>query len=326
MADATANALPANTVRLGISACLLGRQVRFDGGHKRDAFLVDALGRFVEWVPVCPEEEAGFGTPREAMRLVRTGGEIRLVTVRSQRDLTSELRAHAAARLSELAGRDLDGFVLKKDSPSCGLTRVKVYEDGGVPTRSGRGMFAEELCGRFALLPVEEEGRLCDPAIREHFVERVFAYRRLRRLFAPRLRARELVRFHTIHKLVLLAHAPEMAAELGRLVAQVRDSVVAPLARDYAQAFMTTLAKVASRGRHCNVLQHMVGYLRTLLPAEARHDVNSAIADYAAGFVPLAIPLRLIAHYTARHRIQYLADQVYLDPYPKELMLRNHVR
>jgi uncharacterized protein YbbK (DUF523 family)/uncharacterized protein YbgA (DUF1722 family) len=316
MADATVNAMHVNTVRLGISACLLGRPVRFDGGHKRDAFLVDALGRFVEWVPVCPEEEAGLGTPREAMRLVRTGAKICLVTLRSNRDLTSELRAHANARVSELTGRDLDGFVLKKDSPSCGLTRVKVYERG-IPTRSGRGLFAEELCGRFPLLPVEDEGRLRDPAIREHFLERVFAYSRLRRLFASRLRARNLVRFHSTHKLLLLAHAPDITAQLGRLVAQVRDSAAAPLARDYAHAFMATLGRAASRGRHRNVLDHTVGYLREFLSAEARTDVHSAIADYGAGFVPLAVPLRLIAHYAALHRIQYISNQVYLDPFRK---------
>ena len=310
-------------VRLGVSACLLGEHVRFDGGHKRDPFLTESLGRFVEWVPVCPEEEAGFGTPREAMRLVRAAdSEVRLRTVRSQRDLTSELRAHSVARACALAAADLDGFVLKKDSPSCGLTRVKVYDPNGVATRSGRGLFADALCTRLPLLPVEEEGRLHDPAIREHFIERVFAYRRLRGVLVRGVHVSELVRFHTRHKLQLLAHSPTMYAELGRMVARGRDA--AALASEYGNRFMAALAVPTTRGRHSNVLQHMAGYLRELLSREARNDVANAISEYQNALVPLVTPLRVIAHYTTVHQVRYLAEQVYLDPYPKELMLRNH--
>jgi uncharacterized protein YbgA (DUF1722 family)/uncharacterized protein YbbK (DUF523 family) len=310
-------------VRLGVSACLLGEHVRFDGGHKRDPFLTESLGRFVEWVPVCPEEEAGFGTPREAMRLVRAAdSEVRLRTVRSQRDLTGELRAHSVARACALAAADLDGFVLKKDSPSCGLTRVKVYDPNGVATRSGRGLFADALCTRLPLLPVEEEGRLHDPAIREHFIERVFAYRRLRGVLVRGVHVSELVRFHTRHKLQLLAHSPTMYAELGRMVARGRDA--AALASEYGNRFMAALAVPTTRGRHSNVLQHMAGYLRELLSREARNDVANAISEYQNALVPLVTPLRVIAHYTTVHQVRYLAEQVYLDPYPKELMLRNH--
>ena len=313
-------------LRIGVSACLLGQRVRFDGGHKRDPFLADALGRFVEWVQVCPEEGAGFGTPREAMRLVQTEAGIRLLTVRSRRDLTGELSAHSASQVSQLAALDLDGFVLKKDSPSCGLTRVKVYTEHGGPTRSGRGLFAQALCARLPLLPVEEEGRLCDPPIRENFVERLFAYRRLRGLLTtPQLRTRDVVQFHARHKLLLLAHAPAAYAELGRLVAGVRDGALAAVAAGYGEIFMRALTTIATRGRHSNVLRHMAGYLRELLVDDARRDVATAIDDYQGGLIPLVVPVRLIAHYAKLHEVRYLCEQFYLDPHPKELMLRNHV-
>jgi uncharacterized protein YbgA (DUF1722 family)/uncharacterized protein YbbK (DUF523 family) len=312
-------------LRLGVSACLLGRPVRFDGGHKRDAFLTEALARFVEYVPVCPEEEAGLGTPREAMRLVQEGGGSRLVAVRSRRDLTDTLTRFAAARVPELAALRLDGFVLKKDSPSCGLTRVKVYSERGVPARTGRGLFAEALCDGHPTLPVEEEGRLCDPAIRENFIERIYAFRRVRHLFEGRARIGDVVQFHTRHKLQLLAHSPARCVELGRMVANARATVPERLAVEYGRAFMATLTRVVTRARHVNVLQHIAGYFRRVLSAAARRDLAGVIADYQRGLLPLIVPMRLIEHYAHLHEIRYLCGQVYLNPYPHELMLRNHV-
>jgi uncharacterized protein YbgA (DUF1722 family)/uncharacterized protein YbbK (DUF523 family) len=312
-------------VRLGVSACLLGAQVRFDGGHKRDGFLTGTFDRFVEWVPLCPEEEAGFGTPREAMRLVTTADGVRLLTVRTARDVTAPMRTTAAALVERLAAAELDGYVLKKDSPSCGLQRVKVYDHHGSPARSGRGLFAEALCATLPLLPVEEEGRLGDPRLRENFIERVFAYRRLKALHAGPRRAADLMRFHARHKLLLLAHSPSHYATLGRLVAGVRGRITPALAGDYDRGFMQALAVPASRGRHANVLQHMMGYLRDRVTTEVRHDLSVAIADYRQGLVPLVVPVTLVAHHVRQQRIDYLLDQVYLQPHPKELMLRNHV-
>jgi uncharacterized protein YbgA (DUF1722 family)/uncharacterized protein YbbK (DUF523 family) len=319
--------LPADElrVRLGISACLLGQPVRFDGGHKRDPFLTTALERFVEWVPVCPEEEAGLGTPREAMRLVRRDNGIRLLTVRSRRDLTDELTACAADRVPQLASLGLDGFVLKKDSPSCGLTRTKVYSEGGVAARTGRGLFADALCSALPMLPVEEEGRLCDPAIREHFIERAYAHHRLRRLIECRPSVGDLVLFHTRHKLLLLAHAPARYAELGCLVARARSKPLERVTADYANAFMAALATAVTRGRHVNVLQHVIGYFRGALSRAARRDLAAVIAAYRRGKVPLVVPLRLVTHYASLHDVQYLRAQVYFDPYPDDLMLRNYV-
>jgi uncharacterized protein YbgA (DUF1722 family)/uncharacterized protein YbbK (DUF523 family) len=312
-------------VRLGVSACLLGHAVRFDGGHKRNDFLTGTLDRYVEWVPVCPEEDAGFGTPREPMRLVQHGEDVRLVTVRSGRDVTDVLTRWAAARVPAFAALDLDGYVLKKDSPSCGLRRVKVYPEpsAGVPSRNGRGLFASALCASLALLPIEEEGRLSDPAIREHFIEQVYAHHRLRRQLRARPSPGTLVDFHTRHKLQLLAHSPAKYAELGRLVASAGPKATVEMVAEYGRVFMKALSTTATRGRHANVLQHAVGYFRDSLTGAARQDLASAIGDYQRALVPLAVPLRLIAHYARLHGVSYLTRQAYFDPYPAELVLRN---
>jgi uncharacterized protein YbgA (DUF1722 family)/uncharacterized protein YbbK (DUF523 family) len=316
---------PLRPVRLGISACLLGEQVRFDGGHKRDAFLTETFGRFVEWVPVCPEDECGFGTPREAMRLVRIEQGVRLLTVQTGIDLTASLERYSRSRVVALAREGLSGYVLKKDSPSCGLERVKVYDRRGSPARSGRGLFAAALVEAFPHLPVEEEGRLADPRLRDNFVERVFAYWRVRGLFAARWTLGDLVRFHSAHKVLLLAHAPEAYRRLGRLVAGARDMSRRDLERCYVEGFMQALAQLATTRRHTNALQHMAGYLKGRLDQASRRELAEMITDYRCGLVPLVVPLTLIRHHVRTLDVTYLAGQTYLEPHPKELMLRNHV-
>jgi uncharacterized protein YbgA (DUF1722 family)/uncharacterized protein YbbK (DUF523 family) len=316
--------------RIGISACLLGDPVRFDAGHKRDGFLVETFGPYVEWIKVCPEVEAGFGTPRDPMRLVagasgsRTGDGVRLIVIKTGEDVTTTLRDYSLARADELAAANLSGYILKKDSPSCGMARVKVYR-GGVAERTGRGLFADALLSRLPNLPVEEEGRLSDPRLRENFIERVFAYRRLRALFDRRWRIADLVRFHTAHKLTLMAHAPAAYARLGRLVAGAATHPRAALASAYETQFMQALAKVATPKRHANVLQHMLGYFKTSLDADARAELLALIEDHRAGRVPLVVPMTLMRHHVRRRQVAYLAGQSYLDPHPRELSLRNHV-
>jgi uncharacterized protein YbgA (DUF1722 family)/uncharacterized protein YbbK (DUF523 family) len=312
-------------IRIGISACLLGQQVRFDGGHKRDAFLTETFGRFVEWVPVCPEVECGFGTPREAMRLVRVEDGVRLLTIKTGIDLTAPMERFSRSRVSALAREDLSGYVLKKDSPSCGLERVKVYDRYGTPARGGRGLFAAALVEAFPHLPVEEEGRLADPRLRDNFVERVFAYWRLRGLFAARWTVGDLVRFHTAHKLLLLAHAPGADRQLGRLVAGARGVSRRDLEQRYVDGFMRVLEQMATARRHTNVLQHMAGYFKDRLDAASKRELAEAIADYRRGLVPLVVPLTLLRHHVRMLDVTYLAGQTYLQPHPKELMLRNHV-
>ena len=312
-------------LRIGISACLLGQEVRFDGGHKRDAFLTKVLGPYVEYVPVCPEVEMGLGTPRETLRLVRQPAGLRMVTTRTGTDHTDGMQRWSKKRLTELEHEDLSGYVLKKDSPSCGMERVKTYGAGMMPARDGRGIFASALLERYPLLPVEEEGRLSDPTLRENFIERIFAYRRLRDFFGGRWTPGALVAFHTAHKMSLLSHSTSAYTELGRLVAKAGSLPRAELRRGYEMLFMQTLAKPATRARHTNVLHHMAGHLKKPLDADSRAELASCIDDYRRGLVPLVVPLTLVRHYVRVHQVSYLAGQVYLEPHPRELMLRNHV-
>jgi uncharacterized protein YbgA (DUF1722 family)/uncharacterized protein YbbK (DUF523 family) len=312
-------------VRVGISSCLLGEAVRFDGGHKHDRFLTDQLGPFVEWVPVCPELELGMGVPREAVNLRRDGDRLRMVGTQSGRDWTEAMEAFAARRVRALAKLELCGYVLKKDSPSCGMERVRVREPSGLARRDGRGLFAAALLAAEPALPVEEEGRLNDAVLRENWIERVFAYRRLRSLLAGRFSVGRLVAFHTAHKLQLLAHSTEAYRRLGRLVAGAKRAERAALERRYALEFMAALAVRATPRRHVNVLEHCLGHFRGRLDAGARAALARQIADYRSGLVPLVVPLTLLRHYVERLGIGYLAGQVYLEPHPKELMLRNHV-
>jgi uncharacterized protein YbgA (DUF1722 family)/uncharacterized protein YbbK (DUF523 family) len=312
-------------IRIGVSACLLGQEVRFDGGHKRDSFIVDTLGRFVEFVPVCPEFEIGLGVPRETLRLEHIGDELRMVANKSGRDLTAQMNRFAARRTAALAHEDLCGYVLKKDSPSCGMERVRVFNASGMPRRDGVGLFAAALIARFPNLPIEEEGRLNDPRLRENFVERVFAYHRLRSFFSANWTVGGLVHFHTAHKLLLMAHSPEAYAELGRLVADAKDVGRSELRERYESDFMSVLQKLATPARHTNVLHHMMGYLREHLDQVSRAELLQQIEDYRLGLVPLVVPLTLIRHHVNHFGIAYLQGQVYLEPHPKELMLRNHV-
>jgi uncharacterized protein YbgA (DUF1722 family)/uncharacterized protein YbbK (DUF523 family) len=312
-------------IRIGISACLLGERVRFDGGHKRDAVLAETFGRFVEWVPVCPEVECGFGTPRESMRLVRAGTDVRLLTVKTATDLTASLKAFSRSRVAALGREELSGFVLKKDSPSCGLARVKVYGGHGVPARDGRGVFAAELVDANPHLPIEEEGRLADPRLRDNFVERVFAYWRLRGLFAARWTVGDLVRFHTAHKLLLLAHSTDAYRHLGRLVAAARRIRRRDVEQRYVERFMQALVQLATSLRHANVLQHMAGYFKDRLDAASKRELAETIDDYRRGLVPLVVPITLVRHHVRMLDVTYLTAQTYLEPHPKELMLRNHV-
>lgn len=322
---ARAESRPDRPVRVGVSTCLLGQPVRWDGGHRKDGFLIHHLGKFVEWVPVCPEVEVGLGVPRPPVRLLRAGDGVRMVETDSGRDHTRAMQGYARGRVAALARMDLCGYVLKRDSPSCGMERVKVHRPKGMPVRDGTGLFAERLLRVLPHLPVEEEGRLNDPVLRENFVERVFAYRRLRNLFEGRWSRGAAVAFHTAHKLQLMAHCPQSYQKMGRLVASIRRLPPVRFRDRYVADFMTALRRRATPGRNANVLQHMAGYLRDGLDAESRGELADAIHDYRKGLTPLVVPLTLIRHHARRLRVEYLLGQVYLDPHPKELMLRNHV-
>jgi len=312
-------------IKIGASACLLGEEVRYDGGHKRDAFVTDTLGRYVTWVPVCPEIEIGLGTPREAIRLQGDPKAPRLVGTKTGVDLTRRMTDYARARARALAGLGLSGYVLKRASPSCGMERVTVYSDDGMPGRMGRGLFASALLDALPVLPVEEEGRLTDPRLRESFITRVFAHRRLAALREEGGRPGELVAFHTAHKYLLLAHSPRHYGALGRLVAGRPAGTRMRRLDAYAEQFMTALGVMATTKKHVNVLQHLMGFFKERIAASEKRELLGLIDDYAKGLVPLVVPITLVNHYAARFDLAYLRDQVYLGPHPKELMLLNHV-
>jgi uncharacterized protein YbgA (DUF1722 family)/uncharacterized protein YbbK (DUF523 family) len=311
--------------KLGISACLLGQKVRFDGGHKRERFLTDLFGRFVDWIPICPEIEAGMGVPRESVRLVGTSADPNMIAEKSGRDWTAAMNQFAAKRLRGLAAANLSGYVFKKNSPSCGMERVKVYSSKGMPERQGRGLFAAAVMKHWPFLPVEEEGRLNDLKLRENFIERVFAYHRWQQAIAGRKSLAALVRFHTSHKYLLLAHSQPHYRRLGRLVATAKQKSLGAVYDAYGRMFMQALAVHATEKTHANVLDHLMGYFSKQLTAAEREELVQLISDFRHQLIPLIAPITMIRHYTKKYRVEYLLGQVYLEPNPKELMLRNHV-
>lgn len=316
--------IAAPTIRIGVSSCIIGEKVRYDGGHSRQRYLTDVLGAFVEYVPVCPEVEVGMDIPRPTIRLVDRPDGVHLVDPKNDIDWTSAMNRYSLQRSSDLAGEDLCGYILKKDSPTCGLERVRVYADESV-RKDGQGLFATALTARFPFLPIEEDGRLNDANIRENFIERVFAYARLKDVFKPRWTPGDVVAFHTREKLLLRAHDETMYRELGRLVATVSRIPRAAFADQYQELFMRTMARRATVAKHCNVLQHMVGFLRRVDDQAGRVEMTEAIEDYRAGLVPLVVPTTLIRHLARRHGQTVFMESSYLTPHPKELMLRNHV-
>lgn len=310
-------------IRMGISTCLLGEKVRYDGQHKHDPYLTGTLGRFFEWVPVCPEVECGLSIPREAMRLVGDPDHPRLVTQKTGIDHTDRMQVWARKRLRELEPLGLHGYVFKRASPSSGLERVKVYDPaGGLPRKVGVGLWARAFTEHFPLLPVEEEGRLHDPTLRENFIERVFALKSFRETLARGRTRANLVDFHARHKLLLMAHAPEKLRTLGRLVARAKELPTGELFERYQALFLETLAVHATVRKHVNVLQHMLGYFKQQLDADEKAELLEAIAQYHAELVPLVVPLTLLKHHIRKHGEPYLAAQVYLSPHPVELRLR----
>ena len=312
-------------IQIGISACLLGQKVRFDGGHKHDRYLTDTLGQYFQWVSVCPEVEVGLPTPRPTLRLESIDDEIRMVMPKEDRDLTQDMRRYAKSRVAALAKEELSGYLLKKSSPSCGMERVKVYKGKSPSSKRGRGLFAEALMTRLPNLPVEEEGRLHDPRLRENWVTRVFAYHRLRSVWRKRWTVGDLVRFHTAQKFLLLAHSPQDYRELGRLVAAAKTYSRQELRETYETQLMSGLSRIATQAKNTNVLEHILGFFKKDLDKSARQELLGHIRDYRRGLVPLVVPLTLITHYVRLLEVEYLKDQVYLNPHPRELALRNHV-
>ena len=312
-------------IRLGVSACLLGENVRYDGGHKLDRYLTETLGVYVEWVPVCPEVECGLPIPRESLRLVGDPESPRLVTTRTRQDMTERMTRWARKRLRELEGERLCGFVFKANSPSSGMERVRVYDANGIPRKVGSGVFARAFMEHYPTLPVEEEGRLRDPALRENFIERIFVYKRWQETVATGKALGRLVSFHTRHKLLLLSHSPEKHRELGKLVAAARTMPAQDLFERYERLLMQALRVKATVRKHVNVLHHLMGYFKRNLSADEKQELLEVIDDYRKEYVPLVVPITLFNHYVRKYDQPYLKEQHYLRPHPAELKLRNHV-
>lgn len=312
-------------IRVGVSTCLLGQKVRFDAGHKRDKFVTDTLSPYVQFVPVCPEVEIGMGIPREPVRLVGDPADPRMVGVRSGEDWTARMNTYAKRQARKLAGAGLSGYILKKDSPSCGMERVKVYGESGMAERKGIGLFADALMKHLPLLPVEEEGRLNDLHLRENFIERIFACHRLQSLFVGRTSRKAAVEFHTVHKYLIMAHSPRHYQLLGQLVAKVAEFTPTAFREMYGASFMEAMKIKSTANKHTNVLHHIMGYLKKYLSADEKQYLLDTIIDYKNGLVPLIVPITLIKQYINKFKITYIANQYYLNPHPKELMLRNHV-
>jgi uncharacterized protein YbgA (DUF1722 family)/uncharacterized protein YbbK (DUF523 family) len=312
-------------IKLGVSSCLLGERVRYDGGDKRDRFLTDTLGAYVDWVLVCPEVESGLSVPREAMHLVGDVEAPRLVTIRTGVDHTSRMRQWAKKKVTSLAAEDLCGFVFKSRSPSSGMRGVKIYSPEGIPISTGSGIFAKAFQDRFPLLPVEDEGRLHNPGLRENFIERVFVYKRWQEFMASDRTIGRLVSFHTSHKLLVMAHSPKHYSALGRLVADPKQYKREELFEQYCAILMEGLQLLATVRKNTNVLQHMAGYLKQQLSPDEKKELQDVIANYHQELVPLIVPITLLQHYVRKYNAGYLKQQAYLNPHPLELMLRNHV-
>ncbi len=312
-------------IKLGISTCLLGEPVRYDGGHKLDRFLRDTLGKYVDYLPVCPEVECGLGTPRESMHLEGEPGALRLVTTRTKVDHTDRMLAWSRERVKEIEAEALHGFIFKSNSPSSGMERIRVLDRKGIPHKTGVGIFAGVFMQHFPLLPVEDEGRLHDPALRENFIERIFVLARWRDMLKQGRKVSGLIKFHSRHKLQIMAHSPGHAGQIGKMVARAKEIPSLELFEQYEKMLMESLRLKATVRKNTNVLQHSMGYFKKVLTAGEKLELAELIENYRKGYLPLIVPLVLLQHYVRKYDQPYLEEQFYLDPLPIELQLRNHV-
>jgi len=312
-------------IRLGISSCLLGYKVRYDGDDKLEHFLTDTIGQYVEWVPVCPEVESGLSVPREAMRLVGAVDDPRLVTIRTGVDHTDRIKTWASKKMTYLNGLDLCGFVFKSRSPSSGMRGVKVSIETGKISTTGSGIFAKAFLDHFPHLPAEDEERLHDPSIRENFIERVFVYQRWQDYRRQDGSLGGLIAFHTGHKYLIMAHSQKHSIALGKMVAGAKSGSRKEILDRYIATLMAGLSLIATVKKNTNVLQHMAGYFKKSLCADEKKELESSIGNYHDHLVPLIVPITLLKHFVRKYQVAYLAGQIYLSPHPLEIMLRNHV-
>lgn len=310
-------------LKIGVSSCLLGNEVRFDGGHKHDRYITGTLSNYFTFVPVCPEVECGLSIPREAMRLTGDPENPTLVTNKTGIDHTERMKNWAQKKVIQLERENLCGFIFKNRSPSSGMERVKVYDQNNVPRAIGVGLFAKAFMTHFPLLPVEEEGRMHDILLRENFIESIFVYRRWRDVMAsPSSGA--LVNFHTRHKLLLMAHSEKHCRAMGKMVAQAGSRDTDELISEYQESLMAAMRLKPTLKKHVNVLMHMMGYFKKQISTDEKQELLTVLDQFRQGIVPLIVPITLLNHYIRKYDEPYLATQYYLNPHPAELKLRNH--
>ena len=310
--------------RIAVSACLMGIEVRYNGGHKESRLCSRILSEYFDFIPLCPEAAIGLGIPREPIRLVGDPQRPRAVgSVHSETDVTQALADYGNRMAGELT--DICGYIYMQKSPSCGLERVKVYQEGGRPAEDGRGIYAQAFCAQHPDLPVEEDGRLNDAVLRENFLTRVFAYAAWQELRQAGLTRRGLTEFHARYKYLLMAHNPSQYKVLGHLLGSMGKADAETVGPGYFSQLMAALKKCATRRTHTNVLQHLSGYLKQTLSADDKQEMLQVIGQYHQGIVPLVVPLTLIKHHFRQHPDPYIARQVYLQPHPENLSLRNAI-
>jgi len=313
-----------NKIIIGTSSCLMGSPVRHDGSHKRDRFLTDILSEYFDFQPFCPETSIGLGIPRPAIRLVKQNDVIHLVESGNPENDYTDTMTDVSARYSSGLSH-LSGYILKSKSPSCGMERVSLYNDKGHAEKKGVGLFASELMKANPHLPVEEEGRLHDARIRENFIERVFAYHRWREMVDNDFTVNGLMNFHKQHKFILLAHNEAIYRKIGKLVAGANADNLDNTARAYINSFTEAMKHFATRKRHVNVLQHCMGFIKQQLDSDDKNELLGLFEKYVRGEVPLIVPITLLKHHFRKNPDEYIVEQLYMNPYPEELMLRNHV-
>jgi len=312
-------------IKIGISSCLLGEKVRYDGGHKLDRYITDTLGHYFEWFPVCPEVEYGLPVPRESMHLIGDPASPRIVTIRTGVDHSEGMKKWAADKLTQIEKEDLCGFIFKSKSPSSGIGGIKVYTSSGIPSNKGTGIFGGAFMSYFPLIPVIDDGRLHNPNLRENFIEQVLVYKRWKEFLKNSTEIRDLVAFHTHLKLLILSHSPKHYSTLGKLVAQAKKYKPDVLYSEYISILMDGLRLLATTKKNTNVLLHIAGYFKKQLSPEDKRELLEVIDQYHKGHIPLIAPIVLINHYVRKFDESYLKMQFYLNPHPVELMLRNHV-
>lgn len=311
--------------KLGVSACLMGVEVRFNGGHKQSDLCTQALDNYFDFIPACPEVAIGMGVPREPIRLVGDIEQPKAVgTVNPELDVTQALAEYGQHMADTLS--DISGYIFMQKSPSCGLERVKVYRENGAPfDGGGRGIYAQAFCARHPDLPVEEDGRLNDPVLRENFITRVYAYAAWQRLLKAGVTRRALTDFHSRYKYQVMASDVVQYHALGQLLGSMGRSDPNDIAPRYFSQLMQALKKCATRRGHTNVLQHLSGYLKQTLSGDDKQELQALIAQYRQGIVPLVVPLTLLKHHFRHHPDPYVALQVYMQPHPEPLSLRNAI-